>query len=253
MAPVVRAQEVSAAITGRVTDPTGAAIAGATVTARDVDRGTVVKTETNADGAYNLPRLPVGNYEVRVEATGFQTAVRSSVMLELNQTARLDFSMTLGQVSQTVDVSAASPILQTDTTQVGAVMEANSIANIPLETRNYNQLTLLVPGGVSISPASFNTGNSTFNSARPNLNGNREQANYYLLDGTDNNEFVDNAVAYVPNVDALEEMSIITIMAKFSSFSATTISTPTSGPTISTGCQHRASTGTSMVAPLAAR
>ncbi len=210
IAPTAWAQEVTAGITGKVTDPSGAGIAGAMVTATDVDRGTTLKTDTNADGIYNLPRVPPGTYEVRVEATGFETAVRPAFQLVLNQTARVDFPMTIGQVTQNLEVTAAPPLLQTDTTQVGAVMEASSIANIPLETRNYNQLTLLVPGGVSISPASFNTGQSVFNSARPNFNGNREQANYYLLDGTDNNEFVDNAVAYNPNVDAIDEVSIIT-------------------------------------------
>ncbi|HEV3329924.1 MAG TPA: carboxypeptidase regulatory-like domain-containing protein [Bryobacteraceae bacterium] len=210
LASVAWAQEVTAAITGQVTDPTGAAIAGATVTARDLDRGTALKTETNIDGAYNLPRLPVGHYEVRVETTGFQTAVRSGLTLELNQTARLDFTMTLGQVSQTLEVNAAPPLLQTDNTQVGTVMQANAIANLPLETRNYNELTLLTPGATTISPASFNTGQKTFNAARPNINGNREQANYSILDGVDNNEFVDNGVAYVPSVDALEETNVIT-------------------------------------------
>src|SRR5262249_48186565 len=117
---------------------------------------------------------------------------------------------TLGQVSQTLEVTSATPLLQTETTQVGTVMQASAIASLPLETRNYNQLTLLVPGAVSISPASFNTGQKTFNAARPNLNGNREQANYYVLDGVDNNEFVDNGVAYVPSVDAIDEFNVIT-------------------------------------------
>jgi hypothetical protein len=210
LAPAGWAQEITAAITGKVSDPSGAAIAGAKVTARDVDRGTTVKTDTSIDGSYSLPRLPVGNYEVRVEATGFQTAVRPAFSLVLNQTARLDFTMALGQVSQSLEVTAATPLLQTDSTQVGAVMQASAIANLPLETRNYNQLTLLVPGAVSISPASFNTGQKTFNAARPNINGNREQANYYILDGVDNNEFVDNGVAFVPSVDAIEEMNVIT-------------------------------------------
>src|SRR5205823_5124434 len=95
-------------------------------------------------------------------------------------------------------------------TQLGTIMEARTIANLPLETRNYNQLALLVPGAVTISPASFNTGQKTFNAARPNLNGNREQANYYILDGLDNNEFVDNNVAFSPNVDAIQEFNVIT-------------------------------------------
>jgi hypothetical protein len=210
MAPAIRAQEITAAITGKVTDPSGAAVAGAQITATDVDRGTVWKTDTNMEGLYNLPRLPVGNYEMKVEATGFQTAVRPRFNLVLNQTARLDFAMTLGQVTQNLEVTAATPLLQTDTTQVGTVMEASAIANLPLQTRNYNQLTLLVPGAVSISPASFNTGQKTFNAARAQFNGNREQGNYYLLDGVENNEFVDNNVAYVPSVDALEEMNVIT-------------------------------------------
>src|SRR5579871_4698213 len=208
--PAGWAQEATAAITGEVTDPTGAAIAGATVTARDVDRGTLWKTQTNAEGIYNLPRLPIASYEIRVEFSGFQTAVHAAVPLALNQTARLDFAMTLGQVSQTLEVTSAAPLLQTDTTDVGSILQSSAIANLPLETRNYNQLTLLVPGSVTISPASFNTGQKTFNAARPNLNGNREQANYYILDGLDNNEFVDNGVAYVPSVDAIDEFSVIT-------------------------------------------
>ena len=210
MATGVWAQETTGAITGQVTDPSGAVVAGAMVTAKDVDRGATWKTDTNAEGTYNLPRLPVGKYELRVEATGFQTAVRPPFDLTLNQTARVDISMALGQVSQTLEVTSAAPLLQTETTEVSSAMQANAIAGLPLETRNYNQLGLLVPGAVTISPASFNTGQKTFNAARPNLNGNREQANYYILDGVDNNEFVDNNVAYSPSVDAIQEMNIVT-------------------------------------------
>jgi hypothetical protein len=208
--PTGSAQEVTAAITGRVTDPTGASVANAAVIARDVDRGTVWKTETNTDGAYNISRLPVGNYEVRVEMTGFQAAVHVPFNLVLNQVARIDFSLVLGQVSQTLEVTAGTPLLQTENTHVGSVMQSSVIANLPLQTRNYNQLAMLVPGAVTLSPASFNTGQKTFNAARPQLNGNREQANYYILDGLDNNEFVDNNVAYSPNVDAIEEFNVVT-------------------------------------------
>src|ERR1035438_10165575 len=185
------AQE-SSAITGKISDPSGAAVANATVTGKDVDRGTVWSTKTNTEGVYNLPRLPIGQYELRVEAGGFQKALRPAFSLELNQTARIDIVLTIGALSSTVEVTSAAPLLQTDSAQVGNVMEAHSIASLPLETGNYNQLALLVPGAVTTSPASFNAGQSTFNSGRPQLNGNREQANYYLLDGVDNNEFGDN-------------------------------------------------------------
>jgi len=203
------AQE-SSAITGKITDPSGAAVANATVTVNDVDRGTTWSTKTNTEGVYNLPRLPIGRYEVRVEAAGFQTALRPAFNLELNQTARIDLTLTIGQVSSTVEVTSAAPLLQTETTQVGSVMTSGSIAELPLETGNYNQLALLVPGAVTTSPASFNAPQATFNSGRPEINGNREQANYYVLDGVDNNEFVDNNVAYSPSVEAIAELNIVT-------------------------------------------
>src|SRR5215471_887564 len=209
-AALCTAQESSATITGKITDPSQAAIAGATVTARDAERGTTWSTKTNDEGVYTFTRLPVGRYELKVEANGFQTALRSAFDLSLNQTAKIDIALTLGPVSAQVEVTTAVPVLQTQSTEVSTVMEAASIANLPLQTRNYNQLTLLVPGAVTISPASFNTGLKTFNAARPNLNGNREQANYYLLDGMENTEFVDNNVAYSPNVDAIQQMSIVT-------------------------------------------
>src|SRR4051812_3702681 len=91
-------QEITGTITGVVSDPSGAALSGATVTARDADRGTTWKVQTNSEGVYSLPRLPIGRYEVRVEATGFQTAVRPAFRLELNQSARVDMSMAIGQV-----------------------------------------------------------------------------------------------------------------------------------------------------------
>ena len=210
LAAVGLAQESSAAITGRVTDPANAAVAGATVTAKDTERATVWSTKTNDEGLYTFSRLPVGRYELKVAATGFQTALRPAFDLVLNQTAKIDIALTLGLVSQQLEVTTSAPVLQTQSTEVSSVMEASAIASLPLQTRNYNQLTLLVPGAVTISPASFNTGLKTFNAARPNLNGNREQANYYLLDGIENTEFVDNNVAFSPNVDAISEFSVIT-------------------------------------------
>ncbi len=206
----VRGQQVMAAITGRVVDPTNAPVPDAKVTATDVDRGSVFSTVTNGDGVYDLPAVPIGTYNIKVERQGFQGVRRDSIALVLNQVARLDFSLKVGDVSTSVTVTEAAPLLQTDTTQVSTVMDAHAIANIPLETRNYNQLALLTPGAITTSPASFNTGLATFNSGRPYINGNREQANFYLLDGVDNNEFVDNNVAFSPNVDAIQEMNIIT-------------------------------------------
>jgi hypothetical protein len=204
------AQEATAGFTGKVTDPSGAAIENASVTARDVDRGTVWEGETNQDGLYNLSRLPVGTYEVRAKRKGFQTAVHPPFTLVLNQNARIDFAMTIGEITQTVEVTGAPPLLQTQTTQVGSVVDSHTTENLPLASRNYNQLTLLTAGATTTSPTAFTGAQSTFNSGRPYINGNREQANNYLLDGMDNNETENNAVAYAPSVDAIEEFNVIT-------------------------------------------
>ena len=117
----LRAQDVTASITGVVSDPTGATVAAAKVTAGDLDRGTTFSTVTDSAGAYNLARLPVGRYQVKVTSTGFETAVQPKVELVINQVAKLDFQLKVGNVSESVEVTGAAPILQTETTTVGTV------------------------------------------------------------------------------------------------------------------------------------
>ncbi|MBV8817492.1 MAG: carboxypeptidase regulatory-like domain-containing protein, partial [Acidobacteriaceae bacterium] len=214
------AQEVSASITGRVTDPSGASITNATVTAKDKDRGTDWPTKTNVDGIYLLPRVPVGNYEIRVEAPGFKTYIDANVVLELNQRARIDVPMQVGAVNESVSVTADSAVLQTDTTQVGAVINSNTIVNTPLVSRNPVALTLLVAGVTTPDPSSFNNGTRTGGGGRPYVNGNREEGNNFLLDGVDNNQPSDNLTAYQPNLDAIEEFKLITnnASAEFGNF-----------------------------------
>ncbi|MBV9084250.1 MAG: carboxypeptidase regulatory-like domain-containing protein, partial [Acidobacteriaceae bacterium] len=220
--PCVRGwtQEVTAAVNGSVTDPSGGAIAGAKVIAKDMDRGTTYSTTTGSNGIYSLPRLPIGRYEVRAENTGFEAAVRPDVVLVLNQVAKIDFQLQVGSVSQTVEVTGAPPILQTESTQLGTVIDARTNAQLPLATRNYNQLTLLSPGAVTTNPAAFQGAQSTFGSGRPQVNGNREQANFYLLDGIDNNQISENDVGYAPSVDAIQEFNLISnnASAEFGNF-----------------------------------
>src|SRR5262249_38047264 len=118
------AQEVSAGITGRVTDPSGGSIVGARVTAKDVNRSVDWPAVTNEDGIYAFPRVPVGTYELRVEANGFKTFVQPNITLEVNQRARLDVAMQVGGVTETVTVSSEGALLQTDTTIVGSVISS---------------------------------------------------------------------------------------------------------------------------------
>jgi len=203
-------QQITATITGNVIDPSGAPIVGAMVTARDVDRGTAYKTQTNSVGLFNFTRIPVASYELMVEAQGFQTLVKSPITLILDQTARIDLQMKVGSVTDTVRVSGEAPVLQTDTTQVSTLIGAQTNDRLPLATRNYVQLTLLSPGSVTVNPQGFNNGDNTASGSRPYINGNREQANSFLLDGMDNNQVSDNLLGYTPAPDAIQEFNLIT-------------------------------------------
>lgn len=209
-AQLASGQNVTAAITGTVVDPGGAPINGAEVVARDVDRGTVFTTKTNESGIYNFTRIPIGNYEVRATAAGFDTAVQPPLTLVLNQTARIEFKMKVGSVTETVEVSSALPQLQTDTTQVSTLIDNRTVNSIPLATRNYVELTLLSPGSITPDNSTFNNGDNTVNGGRPYINGNREQANNFILDGMDNNQVSDNLLGYTPAPDAIQEFNLIT-------------------------------------------
>ena len=222
-----RAQEVTATITGSVTDQSGAPIVGAAVTAVDVNRGTSLSTQTNGTGVFNIPHVPVGTYEVKIESKGFQTAIQKGITLDLNQTARLNFPMKVGNVSETIEVSSEAPILQTDNTTVNTIIDSKTNDNLPLATRNYVQLTLLAPGSVTPNPGSFNSGDNTQSGGRPYINGNREQANNFLLDGMDNNQVSDNLLGYTPVPDAIQEFDLITnnASAEFGNFEGGIVST----------------------------
>jgi len=203
------AQDVTASIYGTVTDPSGAAIVGAKVTATSVERGITYTAVTNEGGLYRISQLPVGNYELRVEKQGFQTTAYPAFTLVLNQSGRIDVALKVGQVSQTVEVTGAAPILKTESTLVDTIIDAKTNDALPLATRNYVELTLLSPGAVHPDPSGFNSGDNVSNGARPFINGNREQANNFLLDGMDNNQVSDNLLGYTPSPDAIEEFNLI--------------------------------------------
>ena len=207
----ILAQEVTATVTGTVTDSSGAAVVGAAVTVKSVERGVTFDTTTNDSGVYHVAQLPAGNYEVRIEKEGFSSVAYPAFTLTVNQVARIDVEMKVGQVSQTVEVTGSAPILKTETTQVDTIINAATNDNLPLASRNYVQLTLLAPGAVSTDPSSFNNGNNTGGyGGRPLINGNREQSNNFLLDGMDNNQVSDNLLGYTPSPDAIQEFNLIT-------------------------------------------
>ena len=203
-------QEVTAGITGTVVDPSGAPIKDAVVTAKDTDRGTLWTTHSDASGVFNITRMLVGQYSVTVSSPGFETAVYPPFTLVLNQIANLKFEMKMGQIAQVVEVTGSAPILQTQTTEVSTLIDANTNVSLPLASRNYLQLTLLAPGATNVDPDGMRTPHEMTSSGRPYINGNREQANEYLIDGVLNSEDKNNEVGYTPGIDAIQEFNLIT-------------------------------------------
>jgi len=203
------AQQSSGSVTGLVTDASGSAIASATVTVTNVEQGTTWTTKTTNDGLYSFPIIPVGKVQVKVAAPGFATEARNAFTLVLNQVARVDFHLKVGEVSQTITVSDAPPLLQTGSTEVGTLIDANAASNLPLATRDINQLTLLAPGVLTSNIFAFESPQTTFGTGRPYVNGAREQDNNFILDGMDVNQPDNDEVSYTPAPDAVQEFNII--------------------------------------------
>ena len=206
---LARAQTGAASITGLVTDESGAAVPGVTVTATNEATNVSYTAVSNESGNYTITSLPVGAYVVKAELSGFRTPTTSALTFEAKQIARLDFKMAVGAIKESVEVTATSPILQTETATVGEVISGNTVQSLPLNGRNTGQLALLLPGTVTYNPRGF-TNIGSVNMNRPFVNGNREQTNNFTVDGLDVNETIDNRVAYQPSPDALAEISVET-------------------------------------------
>ena len=153
--------------------------------------------------------------------------MHTGIVLVLNQTARIDMQMKMGQVSGDGGSHWLGPVLQTERTEVSTIIDSNTNEALPLATRNYVQLTLLAPGAVTPNPGSFNNGDNTASGGRPYINGNREQANNFILDGMDNNQVSDNLVGFTPAPDAIQEFNLITqnASAEFGNYQGGIVST----------------------------
>jgi len=204
-------QTITGAITGTVTDPSNAAIGKARVTATNAATNISNSTETNDAGVYNFPFLPIGSYTLAAEMAGFKKSVLGPFRLEVNQIARVDVKLEIGRVTESVEITDIAPVLQTESAQTGGVLSASRLTDLPLNGRNFANLTLLVPGTISTNPQNMTTSGRFQNQgSRPYVNGNREQTNNFLLDGVDVNDSIDNRIGYQPNVDALEEVKVLT-------------------------------------------
>jgi hypothetical protein len=214
-APALRAQTVTGSITGTVTDSSGAIVPGAAVIAHNLDTGVDSPTTSNASGLYRIQFLPIGRYQVTVQASGFGTETIPPFSLEIQQTATFNVQLKIGTEAQTVEVSAAAPILNTNDATLGVTFSTTEIENVPLNGLNFSTLTMFIPGAVNTNGNSGQSGNNaierdTYYSDIPSINGNRSQANNYTLDGIDMNEPSNNLIAYNPAPEAIQELKVLT-------------------------------------------
>jgi hypothetical protein len=215
------AQTESARLLGAVTDQSGAALPGATLTITDISTERAVTATADEDGAYSVAGLAPGRYRIEVTQGGFKTT-RQEVTLEVQQVATVNFSLEAGGVSEVVTVTGDAPLVESSTSAIGEAITGRQIVELPLNGRNVLELARLVPGVTQGIPAGFATGvggnaetfvNRNTGGAALSVNGQRTQANNFLLDGVDNNESLVNTIQIFPSADAVQEFRVQTSVA----------------------------------------
>jgi hypothetical protein len=202
--PGLLASDPTGTITGTVTDPSGAVVRKARLTVVNEATNAVRNAETNNDGDFTVALLPPGRYRVTAESAGFRKSIFGNVVVDVDQTVRVDFALVVGAASEEVRVQDTPPAIQTDTSTLGQVVNNRLVQELPLNDRNFLDFALLVPG--SQLPAEGSQ-NSTQGGAL-SVNGAREQSNNFLLDGVDNNDPYINQYVALPSVDAIQEFKV---------------------------------------------
>ena len=206
------AQESTARFLGTITDATGAVIPRAQVMARNTDTGLSWKTVSNESGDFSIPRVPIGPYTVTAEAAGFKTSTINGLVLQVNQEARVDITLSVGSAAESVEVTAAAPLLVTDDSGVGQVVENEAIANMPLNGRAFWQLAQLTPGAVyAPGGQDIASGGTGIRASRIGLRigGSSRLAAGWLLDGFDITEYELGSTSITPSTDALQEFKVL--------------------------------------------
>ena len=209
------AQVNTASLTGLVTDPNGAAVAGASVKTKNKSTNVEQSVTTDSSGYYTFASLPVGTYTVTAEFQGFKKAVRENVGLEVGQKARLDYTLEVGAMSEAVMVTAAAPILTTQEATTGGVIENKLVTDLPLSARNWDDLIALVPGVQADRYTEEGGGTANGRTGGANVHGIRSLQNNFVLDGVDNNSISENVQELTtqvvrPSVDSIQEFKVST-------------------------------------------
>jgi hypothetical protein len=200
----VAAQTGLAIVTGIVSDETAGAVPGLTVTATNVATNIAYTGVTNEAGNYIITSVPIGVYVISAELQGFKS-VQSTVTLSAAQTARVDFKLELGGLTERVEVVSTAALLQTENAVVDTITSRDQVEKLPVQGRNLSAITLYTAGAVSTQPNQFD---GLRGGGRPAVNGQRQQVNNFTVDGIDSNEAINNGISYQPSPDAVEQVSV---------------------------------------------
>src|SRR5262245_35003803 len=207
--PISSSAQTAATLVGDITDSNGALAPNVTVTV--INEGTKIerKVVTNEAGQYRVTPLNPGTYTIQVEAAGFKREVRTGVVLEVGAVLEVDFSLQLGQVTETINITGVTQVLKTEESSVGNVVDSRELQHLPVNQRNYTRLILLMPGTSSVT-RSQQQGVAQSGTALFSVNGGRPQDNNYTLDGVDSNMQMMNSPGISPPMDAIQEFKVAT-------------------------------------------
>ncbi len=203
---------VMGSISGTVSDSSGAVIPGAGVAALNTGTGVKESTKTNAQGFYSLPALPVGHYNLSIQAQGFKEYVETGLVLDVNTALRVDASLEVGQVTEKVNVSSTVVHVETTNTQMGEVIGGVKMTTLPLNGRSYTDLLALQPGVVPKATGLYSSPqvSGDLNPGNLSISGQREEANGFMVNGGTVEEGKFNGAAIIPNIDSIAEFRILT-------------------------------------------
>jgi hypothetical protein len=207
----LRGQTPSGEISGVVSDVSGSVVAGVKVMLTNPATNALREVQTNESGLYSIPALPPGVYMLKVEKTGFRAVERKNIEVLVGSSNRIDVTLEVGEVTNTVEIIGGAPVLQSENASIGTVIENRSIVELPLNGRNYLQLTSLIPGATTNGPGSAQ-GQQRMggqrNSFALNVSGQRIHFNHYSLDGIENTDLNFNSYMLLPSIDAIREFKV---------------------------------------------
>jgi hypothetical protein len=210
VALTVSAQQITGSIRGTVSDPSGAVVQGASVTAHQTETGLTRAATTDRGGNYVLLELPVGHYRLEVAAKSFQKYVQEGISLNVNETATVPVRLVVGSESAHVQVQADAEMIQPTITSLGKPVLERELLDLPLDGRDFAQLGLLQAGVVPLTPGLIEAGGGTRNNQGYAVDGQRPESNNFLIDGADNVNAVDAGFVLRPPIDAIAEFRILT-------------------------------------------